>query len=219
MTTSTLPHPTDAAPALAAGVLLLVGGAMGAAVPLLHPAHGAGYYADPMTARSHLLLFAAALVVSLGLPALARVGGAGRAIAGVGAALVFVGEWCLDGSHGLIDGAVLPALAGSDRGAVSSWLAPGHASQDLLAGGPMGAITGIGAPAFIVGSLLLGAALVRARRLPRAVGWGVAFGWVLMPPSFAFPVLRAPAVALPYLALAAAGVAMLLGARASRQSR
>jgi hypothetical protein len=30
-----------------------------------------------------------------------------------------------------------------------------------------------------------------------------------MPPSFVFPVLRAPGVALPYLALAACGVALL----------
>jgi hypothetical protein len=201
-------------PARAAGLALLVGGALGALVPVLHPGHGPGYYTHPMTAASHLLLFAAVLVVSLGLPGLARTGGAGRATAFAGAALLFVGEWCLDGTHGLVDGAVLPALA-ARQPAVAAWLAPGHASQDLFANGALGTIVNAGVPLFILGALLLGVTIARARQLPRAVGWGLALGWVLMPPSFVFPVLRAPAVALPYVAFGACGVALLLARRSA----
>src|SRR5215210_3292133 len=93
------------------GITLLAGGVAGTIVPALHPAHGAGYYLQPMTAASHLLLFCAVLLVSLGLPGLAAHGGEGRWAAYIGAAAAFVGLWCLDGTHGLIDGSVLPALA------------------------------------------------------------------------------------------------------------
>ena len=188
---------------------LITGGLAGAVVPLLHPGHGSGYYTHPFTMASHLLLFVAVLVVSAGLPGLFVFATAGRGWALVGTLAVFGGLWCLDGSHGLIDGAVLPTLA-AGQPTVATLLAPGHASQDLLAAGPLGPITGGGASAYILGSLLLGVALVRARKLSPVVGWFVAFAWILMPPSFVFPVLRAPGVALPYVALALAGAALAL---------
>lgn len=60
-------------------------------------------------------------------------------------------------------GAVLTVLAATQP-TVAHLLAPGHASQELPAAGPLGVITTLGTVAYIVGSLLLGAALVRARR-------------------------------------------------------
>ena len=192
----------------ASGVALLAGGVAGTIVPALHPAHGAGSYLHPMTATSHLLLFCAVLLVSLGLPGLAAHGGGGRWGAQIGAAAAFVGLWCLDGTHGLIDGAVLPALAAT-HATFAAALASGHASQELLAAGPLGTITGVGIPLFAVGSLLLGITLARAGRLPRIAGWAIAGAWVLAPVSFMFPALRGVGVALPYVALAGAGVALL----------
>jgi hypothetical protein len=53
---------------LASAALLVAGGLLGALVPVLHPGHGPGYYTAAATASSHLLLFAAVLLVSLGLP-------------------------------------------------------------------------------------------------------------------------------------------------------
>jgi hypothetical protein len=195
---------------------LVAGGTLGALVPALHPGHGPGYYTNPGTATTHLLLFAAVLLLSLGLPALARDGAGGRAAATAGAALYFVGVWCLDGTHGLVDGAVMPTLAATQPKA-AALLTPGHASQAMLASGPMGTIVDAGIGLFAAGSLLLGVTLARAGRLPRAVGWAVALGWALMPVSFAVPALRSAALMLPYLALAAAGVALaLLGAPAAR---
>jgi hypothetical protein len=197
------------APSHRPGAAALVAGALlGIAVPVLHPAHGAGYYASPMTAGSHLLLFAAVLLVSLGLPALVATGAAHRTAGRAGGALYFVGLWALDGSHGLVDGAVLPTLARRVP-AVGHALHAGHASQDLLAGGPMGPIVDAAIPCFALGSLLLAAALWRARVLPRAVAALLAVAWALVPVSFAVPALRAPAVALPYVALLAVGAALL----------
>ena len=190
------------------GVALLAGGVVGTIVPALHPAHGAGYYLNPMTAASHLLLLCAVLLVSLGLPGLVAHGGGGRWTAHVGAAATFVGLWFLDGTHGVIDGAALPALAAADA-TFAAALASGHASQELLAAGPLGTITSIGIPLFAVGSLLLGITLARAGRLPRLAGWAIAGAWVLAPVSFMIPALRGVGVALPYVALAGAGVALL----------
>ena len=135
-------------------------------------------------------------------------GSGDRWAAHVGAAALFVGLWCLDGTHGLIDGAVLPALAATDA-TFATALASGHASQDLLAAGPLGTITSIGIPLFAVGSLLLGITLARAGRLPRLAGWAIAGAWVLAPVSFIVPALRGVGVALPYVALAGAGIALL----------
>jgi len=191
------------------GVALLAGGVAGAIVPALHPEHGAGYYLNPMTAASHVLLFCAVLVVSLGLPGLAAHGGASRRVAYIGAAAMFVGLWCLDGTHGVIDGAVLPALAAGDA-TVASVLASGHASQEMLAAGPLGTITGVGIPLFAIGSLMLGITLARAGRLPPLVGLVVAVAWVIAPVSFMIPSLRGVGVALPYVALAGAGIALLV---------
>ena len=190
------------------GVALLAGGVAGTIVPAFHPAHGAGYYLHEMTAASHLLLFCAVLLVSLGLPGLVAHGGGGRWTAQIGAAATFVGLWCLDGTHGLIDGAVLPALAAAHP-TFAVPLASGQASQELLAAGPLGTITTIGIALFAVGSLLLGISLARAGRLPRIVGWAIAGAWALAPVSFILPALRGVGVALPYVALAGAGIALL----------
>ena len=192
----------------ASGVALVAGGVAGTIVPALHPAHGAGYYLHAMTGASHLLLFCAVLLVSLGLPGLAAHGGGGLWAAQIGAAATFVGLWCLDGTHGLIDGAVLPALAAT-HATFAAALASGRASQELLASGPLGTITGVGIPLFAVGSLLLGITLAREGRLSRFVGWAIAGAWVLAPVSFMIPALRGVGVAVPYVALAGAGVALL----------
>jgi hypothetical protein len=202
---------------LAAAALLVVGGALGALVPFVHPGHGPGYYAHPGTATAHLLLFAAVLALSLGLPALVRDGAGGRPAATIGAALYFVGVWCLDGTHGIVDGAVLPTLAAVQPKA-APLLAPGVASQAMLAAGPMGLIVDAGIAAFTAGSLLLGLSLARAGRLPRAVGWAIAAAWPFVPLSELVPSVRLAALALPYVALVAAGLALaLVDVRARRR--
>jgi hypothetical protein len=201
-----------------AAALLVAGGALGALVPALHPGHGPGYYANPFTAQSHLLLFAAVLLVSMALPTLAREGGGGCPAATLGAAGYFVGLWCLDGTHGIIDGAVLPALAAVQPKA-APLLAPGVASQSMLAAGPMGLITDVGMVLFIGGSLALGAALARGRVVPRAVAWFLAVAWALVPVSFAVPLLRGPALTLPYLALVLAGVTWAASRARRRRAR
>ena len=206
--TNPLARPVLASRLVPAG-LLVAGGALGAAVPFLHPGHGPGYYTNPATATAHLLLFAAVLAVSLGLPALARDGAGPSAGATAGAACYFVGLWCLDGTHGIVDGAVMPALAAHQPEA-AALLAHGHASQDLLASGPMGTIADTGVALFVAGSLLLGVALGRADRLPRAAAWVIALAWAGMPVSMLVPQVLPVALALPYLAIAAAGTALAL---------
>lgn len=192
----------------AGAALLVLGGIAGVLVPVMHPGHGAGYYAHSGTVTSHLLLFAAVLVVSLGLPALAAAGGPASRIAVPGAAAYFVGLWLLDGTHGLIDGAVLPALAAALPEAGHA-LASGSASQDLLAGGPLGTMTNAGILLFALGSVLLGIAIARGRMAPRFVGGILAVAWMLAPVSFIFPALRSVGVGLPYAALVLAGAALL----------
>ena len=216
------------------GALLLVGGVAGAAVPLLHPAHGPAYYADPLTATSHLVLLAAVLAVSLGLPGVvAAHGGGARTAAGVGAALVFLAEWLLDGVHAVADGVVLPALArdptvgamlagGSTAGARAAADAAAHGAGSggahpptlgaLLDAGPLGTIAGLGVPVMILGCLVLGAAVWRGGALPRWTGALVALSWALFPVSFVVPAVQGWDVALPYVAFAALGVGMLVRA-------
>lgn len=191
--------------ARASAATLVAGGILGALVPVLHPGHGAGYYTHPMTAPAHLALFVAVLLVSLGLPWAAAVAGAGRPSAVGGAAAFFAGLACLDGSHGLIDGAVLPALAA--RPGWAPLLAAGHGSDHLLAGGLLTPLTTAGVALIVAGSLALGSAVARSRVVPRAVGLALALAWVLVPLSMFFPALRGVDVAVPYVALAALGVA------------
>ncbi len=64
-------------------------------------------------------------------------------------------------------------------------------------------------PVLIVGCLTLGAALVRGTTVPRWTAVLLAGCGALAPVSFAFPALRGPGVALPYVAFAALGAALL----------
>jgi hypothetical protein len=214
------------------GAILVTGGLVGAGVPVLHPVHGPAYYADPMTATSHLVLLAAVALVSLGLPGLvAAQGGRVRTLAGLGVALVFVAEWLLDGVHSVVDGVVLPALAqdptvramlaqGSAGGARAAGDAAAHGSAHapalgvLLDAGPLGTLAGLGVPVMILGCLVLGAAVWRGGALPRWTGALVALSWALFPLSFVAPQLQGWDVSLPYVAFTALGGAML--ARAGR---
>jgi hypothetical protein len=191
------------------GALLLVGGALGAAVPVLHPAHDAGYYVHELTAPSHLLLLVAVLLVSLGLPGLvARQPDGVRPLATLGAAGVFVGEWLLDGTHAIVDGAVMPALArGSHAGGVSP-----HALAARIDAGPLGTLTGIGVPVMIVGCLVLGVALWRGAAFTRVPRWAavlLACCWTLFPLRFVLPAVAGVDVMLPYVALGVVGAALL----------
>ena len=191
------------------GALLVIGGALGAAVPVLHPAHDAGYYVHQLTAPSHLLLLIAVLLVSLGLPGLvARHPDGVRPLATLGAAGVFVGEWLLDGTHGIVDGAVMPALAhGAHAGGPSA-----HALAALIDAGPLGTLTGIGVPVMIVGCLVLGVALWRGAAVTRVPRWAavlLACCWTLFPLRFVLPAVAGVDVMLPYVALGIVGAALL----------
>ena len=198
-------------PARVAGLLLLLGGVLGAAVPLLHPAKDGAYYAHAMTAPSHLLLLAAVLLVSLGLPGLvARQPEAVRPWAAAAVALVFVGEWLLDGTHGIVDGAVLPALSG--HAATASLVADPHRLAALLDAGPLGTLTGVGVPVMIAGCVALGAALWRgstATPVPRWAALLLALCWILVPLRFVLPAVAGLDVMLPYVAFACLGAALL----------
>ena len=199
------------------GALLVLGGALGAAVPVLHPAHGADYYVHQLTAPSHLLLLVAVLLVSLGLPGLvARHPDRVRPLAALGAAGVFVGEWLLDGTHGVVDGAVMPALAhGSHAGGASP-----HALAALIDAGPLGTLTGIGVPVMIVGCLVLGAALWRGAAVTRIPRWAavlMACCWALFPLRFVVPTVAGVDVMLPYVALGVIGAALLRDGAAARR--
>ena len=200
------------------GALLVIGGALGAAVPVLHPAHGPGYYVHQLTAPSHLLLLVAVLLVSLGLPGLvARHPDGVRPLATLGAAGVFVGEWLLDGTHGIVDGAVMPALARGAHGGGASAASP-HALAALIEAGPLGTLTGIGVPVMIVGCVVLGVALWRGAAVTRVPRWAavlLACCWMLFPLRFVLPAVAGVDVMLPYVALGVVGAALLRdGARA-----
>jgi hypothetical protein len=190
------------------GALLVLGGLLGAAVPVLHPMKVAGYYSHPMTGPSHLLLLAAVLVVSLGLPGLvARQPDALRPWAALGAAGVFVGEWLLDGTHGVVDGAVLPAVVH----AAHATGADPRALVAAVAAGPLGVLTDLGVPVMILGCVTLGAALVRgsaASGVPRWAGVLVASCWALFPLRFVLPAVAGADVALPYVALLVVGASL-----------
>ena len=197
--------PSPVATRLSAAALL-AGGLLGAAVPAAHPAHGPAYYTDPMTALVHLLLFVAVLLVSLGLPGLVAAQPERlRPWAAAGAALLFVGEWLLDGTHGIVDGAVLPALVQHGTGGVHD-----AGLAQALAAGPLGTLTGVGAPVIIAGCVTLGAVLARGGVVPRWVAVLLALCWVLVPVSFVVPEVRGLDVALPYVAFAAVGIALLV---------
>jgi hypothetical protein len=192
------------------GATLLAGGVLGAAVPAAHPAHGPAYYTDPLTAPVHLLLFFAVLLVSLGLPGLVAAQPERlRPWAALSATLVFVGEWLLDGTHGIVDGAVLPALVshgdvGSAHGATR-----GIGLAETLGAGPLGTLVDVGVPVMIAGCIALGVVLARGRVVPRWAAALLALCWVLVPVSFFVPAVRGLDVAVPYVAFAALGGALL----------
>jgi hypothetical protein len=199
------------------GAALLAGGVLGVAVPAAHPAHGPAYYTDPMTAPVHVLLFVAVLLVSLGLPGL--VGAQPERLrpwSAAGAALVFVGEWLLDGTHGIVDGAVLPALVQHGDVGAAHGATRGVGLAEALASGPLGTLVDVGVPVMIAGCVALGVVLARGRVVPRTVAALLGLCWVLVPVSFVVPAVRGLDVALPYVAFAAVGGALLVRTRAAR---
>jgi len=199
------------------GALLILGGALGVAVPAAHPSHGPAYYTDHRTAPVHLLLFGAVLLVSLGLPGLVAAQPARwRPWAAAGATLVFVGEWLLDGTHAIVDGAVLPALVQQGVVGAAHGATRGVGLAQALAAGPLGTLVDVGVPIMIAGCLALGIILLRAGALSRVAAALLAGCWILVPVSFVVPAVRGLDVALPYVAFAALGIALLRprGARA-----
>lgn len=192
------------------GALLILGGALGVAVPLAHPSHGPAYYTDHMTAPVHLLLLAAVLLVSLGLPGVVAVQPARwQRWAAAGATLVFVGEWLLDGTHAIVDGAVLPALVQQGVIGAAHGATRGVGLAQALAAGPLGTLVNVGVPIMIAGCLVTGIILLRAGTLSRIAAVLLAGCWILVPVSFVVPAVRGPDVALPYVAFAALGIALL----------
>lgn len=203
------------------GALLLAAGILGVAVPALHPSHGPAYYSDAMTAPVHLLLLAAVLLSSLALPGVVlALGERWRPWAAASAALVFVGNWLLDGTHGIVDGAVLPALV--QHGAVDTAHGATHGATrgvglaETLAAGPLGTLVDVGVPVMILGCITLGIVLARSGAVARWTGVLLALCWVLVPVSFVVPAVRGFDVALPYVAFAALGGSLLLRGGAAR---
>jgi hypothetical protein len=71
-------------------------------------------------------------------------------------------------------------------------------------------------PVIILGCVVLGVVLARGRVVPRTVAALLGLCWVLVPVSFVVPAVRGLDVALPYVAFAAVGGALLVRTRAAR---
>jgi hypothetical protein len=191
------------------GLALFLGGLLGG-FPFLHPQRtDPGYFTHPLTVPVHLAGFVAVLLILLGLPGLyARQAARAGLLGLVGIVLVFFSLALLDGTHNIVDGALLPALA--HHPSVGPLLVPGGPVDTAVQEGPLGTLVDIGGPLFILGCILLGSAIVRARVLPRWTGVLIAVAWVLIPISFAVPRLEDIAFGLPYLALACAGFVLMI---------
>src|SRR5437588_8666172 len=94
------------------GVPLLLGGLIGAVCQYLHPDTANNSLFVPL----HLALFAAVMLVLLGLPALvARQIERSGPLGALGGACLFVGLACVDLLHSVLVFGMLPALASDPR--------------------------------------------------------------------------------------------------------
>ena len=192
-------------------VLSVTGGA-------LHPivggqSHSAASLTAPASPYAQLLIYAGAVLLTAGLPAMfvflaPRVGRIG--IAGI--VLYFFGNLLSVQGHLVVEAFVAPAIA-KDPGA--RHLIAGNG--EIIASDAFVAFQIVGGTVFIASLLLLGIGLFRSGVVPRWVGAFLVAGAALMfAPLPEIPVLTGLHIELPRgLAVAAVGLAMIRAARSA----
>jgi len=200
------------------GAALVLGGALGAAGQLLHPADPEGPAMLAAYAQAsqpiHLMLFFAVMLVLLGLPGVyARQSEQTGLLGLVGFLLLFFGVPLVDLIHSVVDFAILPAVVEQ---------APDQAMSVVLAAfeDPSWAILQmLGFPLLGLGVIVFGIATIRARVFPRWSGWvlvavpivGIISRFLPIPPD----VGTSPDGVLFYVALVGLGYALLVHRRAA----
>jgi hypothetical protein len=182
---------------------------------ILHPVDtGVATAKDPLIMASYLLGFFSVLFTLLGLPGVFLRQAERAGLLGLlGMLLTFFAIAILDGTHTVISFAVLPVLATSPATAAQLGNLDTAIQQGLL-----GTLVTIGGPMVLLGLLLLGIATLRAGIFPRWVGIILIVVVPIVPLSFVVPILSNVGLDLPYFALAAAGVVLLM-ARGLHESR
>lgn len=194
-------------------VALVVGGLIGAAGQVFHPADPAGPDQLPQYAQAsqplHLLLYFAVMLILLGLPGVyARQSDKAGLLGLVGFLLLFFGLPFTDLLHSVVDFTILPALVAQ---------APDLAMPVLTAAfeEPSWAVLQmLGFPLLGLGVIVFGIATIRARVFPRWTGWlllavpvvGIVGRFVPIPPDIG----TSPDGALFYLALVGLGYALIM---------
>ncbi len=192
------------------GLSLLLGGLLHLIYLFAHPhSSGLAYYADPATALSHLVGFASASLILLGLPGLyARQAERAGILGLVGTLLVFFGLAMVDVTHTVIDSAVTPALAAIPE--APPLLAKGGPLEGAMQSGMQGTLVSAGGPMLLLGLILVGVSTVRAGFLPRWTGALPVVAALTVPLGFVVPSLEGVAFAMPYVALGCLGLILTM---------
>jgi hypothetical protein len=181
------------------GVALLLGGLVAIVALIFHPSD----IAAPRSAPAHVALYAAVMLVLLGLPGLgAAIARRSRVLGLSGMVLLFFGLAFEDPLHSVLAFTVIPVLAANPD------------TRPLLQGPPPPTLMAfqIGAgPLILLGMIGLAVALWRMDAAPWLVGV-LALGVVGVVIAFAIPPLGI-GPGLIYLSLAVAGAALLAGPR------
>lgn len=177
------------------GLALLLGGLLGTASVALHPADG--NMVDPINVPIHLALYAAVMLILLGLPALCgRLASASGVPALAGTVLLFFGLAFEDPLHSVVAFTVAPALAANP------------ATRPLLDAPPPGVTLPLmmaAGFAIFAGLIVLAIAIVRTGALPRWLAAPMLATVILIPLGFAVAPLREVGPALLYLTIAGLG--------------
>lgn len=193
------------------GLSLVLGGLFSILYLFIHPGgSGLAYYEDPMTAPAHLVGFVAVLLVLLGLPGLyARQAERAGILGLAGTVLIFFGLAVLDGTHNVVDSIVTPALATIPE--AEPLLAAGGPLEEAVQGGMQGTLVGVGGPMLLLGLILLGIAILRAKVLPRGAGALLIVSAPVTPLGFMVPSLEDLTLTVPYLVLGCLGFLLIAG--------
>jgi hypothetical protein len=152
------------------GAALLLGGTLGAAGQLFHPADPMGPAMLPQYVQAsqplHLILYFAVMLILVGLPGVyARQSGKTGLLGLVGFLLLFFGLPLTDLIHSVVNFTILPTLVAQ---------APDQAMPVMMAAieEPTWAILQmLGFPLLGLGVIVFGIATIRARVFPRWTGW------------------------------------------------
>jgi len=184
------------------GLPLIVGGLAGAAVVAIHPEA----LTDPRMAPTHLVLFFAVLAVLLGLPTLAYRQPSILTSAGC---IALAGGLVFDDLlHSVLYFTIVPIFSSDPT--TRAWLADDSWVATALMNGPFGFIQGVAPVLALLGLVLLSAATLRGRILPRWPAVMHVIAAVALPAGIALPMPAPIGPALLYLGLAAYGGVLVL---------